>query len=46
MVGHVVDGNELLALRRHDASDVLLEFVLMLGFDQVLAFLHGEDNVK
>ena len=46
MVGHVVNGNELLPLSRDDAGHVLLQFVFMFWFDQVLPSLDRKDNVE
>ena len=46
MIGHVVDGNELLSLGRNDARHVFLKFIFPLVADQVLSALHGKDDVN
>jgi len=37
MVRHVVDSNNLLPIRHHDAGDVLLKFIIMHRVDKSLA---------
>src|SRR6266567_401853 len=43
VIGHAMDGDELLALPGHDASDLLMQFLLALRADQVPPSLDGED---
>jgi len=46
MVGHIIDGNQLLILMSNDAGDVFLKLFVMFGFDQTLPSLYSENNVK
>jgi hypothetical protein len=42
VAGQVIDGNQFVFLIRHDARDVFLQFVVMLGSDEILAAFNGE----
>ncbi len=46
MIGQVINGDEFLALGRNDAGHVFLQFVFVLGLDEVLASLNGENGVN
>lgn len=45
MVGHIVNGNQFLPTLGDDASDVFLQFVIMLGPDEVLAAFNSKDDM-
>ena len=46
MVRHVVDSDQFLTLRCHDSGDVLLQFVVVNGIDEVLPAFHGEHDLN
>ena len=46
MVGHAVDGDELLSLIGDDAGGVFMQFFLVFLPNQVLSPVYGEDNVN
>ena len=46
MIRHVVNRDQLLPLRRYDSGDVLLQFVVVNGIDEVLPALHGEHDLN
>ena len=46
MIRHVVDSDQLLPLRCYNSSDVLLQFVVVNGIDEVLPAFHGEYDLN
>lgn len=46
MIGHIVDGNQFLFLRRNNAGDVFLQFVVVLRRDEILPAFDGEHDVN
>ena len=45
MIRHIVYGDQFVLLARDDSGHVFLQFVVVRGFDQVLASFHGKDDV-
>jgi len=45
MVRHIIYGNQFLPLRRDDARDVFLQFVVMFGLNEILPAFDGEHDV-
>jgi hypothetical protein len=45
VIGHAMNGQQLLLLSGDDARDVFVEFLLPLGTDQILTALHREDHL-
>jgi hypothetical protein len=46
MIRHIIDRNQLLILNRDNARDVLLEFLVVFPFYQVLPAFDREDHVN
>jgi len=45
MIRHIVYGDQFLPLTGNDTGNVLLEFVVVLGFDETLPPFNRENNV-
>ena len=46
VVGHAVDGQELLPAFPDDAGNILMEFLLVLFLDEILSTFDGKDNLE
>ena len=44
MIGHIIDGYQLLSLTGDNAGDIFLKFVVTFGFDEVLSAFDSEHN--